>query len=275
MQVYEHGFSPVKVPKHVVNGSNMLLMGFPDCGSSYFLLMQLEDDFRPIFKLLETQPEPSGKPESSGVPNLVTRVQNVDINQMHMLEGEPVLTLRDYGALTSSTNDACINQTSDHNLSDLTIEGSGLSGFSSIVDEIFEQERRSSVSAFSAQSYNHGSGPIISHVDNPVNLTSGGPNWNGSMYPINNYNSRMPSVSASSITSRKTTMKKLSASKSEQDLTSRSPHTTEVGSYITVDDDQPPIAGSRSARLSSRASAASARGNVSRKSVAGTLGGSF
>nr|XP_043627804.1 mediator of RNA polymerase II transcription subunit 14 [Erigeron canadensis] len=259
LQVYEHGFSPVKVPKHVVNGSNMLVMGFPDCGSSFFLLMQLQDDCRPIFKLLETQPDPSGKPGSSAVPNLVTRVKNVDIDQMHLLEGETDSTLLDYGALASSTNDTGTNQISDNGiLSDLTIEGSGLSGFSSIVDEIFEQERRSSAPAFSVQSYNS------SHMDNPGNLTNVGSNWNGSLYPTSNYKGRMQSVS------RNVAMKNLSASKSDQDLSARSSLSTEVGSYITVDDDQPPVAGSRSARISSRASAPSARGNAYRNSVTGT-----
>ncbi|KAM0029677.1 putative mediator complex, subunit Med14 [Helianthus debilis subsp. tardiflorus] len=227
LQVYEHSFSPVKVPKHVLNGSNMLLMGFPDCGSSYFLLMQLEDDFRPIFKLLETQPDPSGKAESS-----VTRMKIVDINQMHLLEGEINSSLLDYNTLTvtSSENDSGPSQATDHGLlSDLTVQGSGLSGFSSLVDEIFEQERRSSASA------------------------SAGSNWNGSLYPANNsYRGRVPSASTSSITSRSTTMKKMSASKSDQDLASRSQHSAEVGSYITG---------------GARVSASSARGNTFRNSM--------
>ncbi|KAI7746325.1 hypothetical protein M8C21_030576 [Ambrosia artemisiifolia] len=246
LQVFEHSFSPVKVPKHALNGSNMLLMGFPDCGSSYFLLMQLEDDFRPLFKLLETQPDPSGKSESS-----VTRIKVVDINQMHLLEGERNLSLLDYNALTSSENDSVPSQASAHGLlSDLTVQGSGLSGFSSLVDEIFEQERRSSAPAYSTQSYSHGPGPISSNMDNSVNLT----NWNGSLYPANNnYRSRVPSASTSSITSRSTTMNKLSTSKSDQDLTSRSPHSAEVGSYITGG--------------GARVSGSSSRGNTFRNSV--------
>ncbi|KAI3756120.1 hypothetical protein L1987_55934 [Smallanthus sonchifolius] len=249
LQVYEHSFSPVKVPKHALNGSNMLLMGFPDCGSSYFLLMQLEDDFRPLFKLLETQPDPSGKAESS-----VTRIKIVDINQMHMLEGELNSSLLDYDALISYTNDSSPNQASDHGLlSDLTVEGSGLSGFSSLVDEIFEQERRSSAPGYSAQSYHHGSGSISSNIDNSVNLTSAGSNWNGSMYPVSiNYKGRVSSASTSSITSRSTTMKKLSASNTDLDLASRSPHSAEVGSYITG---------------GARVSASSARGNTFINSV--------
>ncbi|KAI7725976.1 hypothetical protein M8C21_030195 [Ambrosia artemisiifolia] len=232
----------------------MLLLGFPDCGSSYYLLMQLEEDFRPLFKLLETQPDSSGKPDSS-----VTRVKNVDINHMHMLEGESSLSLLDYNALTSA-NDLGFNQTSDRSLlSDLAVESSGLSGFSSLVDEIFEQERRSSAPAFSVQSYNHGSGSMSSHMDNSVNLTSAGSNWNGSLYPTSNYKGRVPSASTSSITSRNTTMKKMTASKSDQEMVSGSPHSVEVGSYITG---------------GPRVSAASARGNAFRNSVS-TPGWSF
>lgn len=260
LQVYEHGFSPVKVPKHILNSSNMLLMGFPDCGSSYFLLMQLEEDFRPVFKLLETQPDPSGKPESSGVLNHVTRIKNVDVNQMQMLEDELNLSLLDYGALTLSANDVGTNQTSENGLSDLSVEGSGLlSAFSSIVDEVFEQERRSSAPAFPVQ----------------------GSSWNGSLYPTSNYKGRIQSVSTSSNASappgRSTVMKKLPASKSDQDLASRSPHSAEVGSYMTVDEDQMGMTGSRSSRLSSlpqpsgpRVSSASARANAFRNSVTGT-----
>ncbi|XP_024996079.1 mediator of RNA polymerase II transcription subunit 14 isoform X2 [Cynara cardunculus var. scolymus] len=296
LQVYEHGFSPVKVPKHILNGSNMLLMGFPDCGSSYFLLMQLEEDFRPLFKLLETQADPPGKPESSGVLNQVTRIKNVDVNQMHMLEDELNLSLLDYGALTLPANAVGTNQTSENGLSDLSVEGSGLlSAFSSIVDEVFEQERRSSAPAFPVQSFNttfntttnHGSGPTISsspkweggpqmsHIDNPA-----GSSWNGALYPTSNYKGRIPSVSTSSIApapGRSTVMKKLPASKSDQDLASRSPHSAEVGSYITMEEDQLGVAGSRSSRLSSlpqssgpRVSAASARANAFRNSVTGT-----
>ncbi|KAI7746324.1 hypothetical protein M8C21_030575 [Ambrosia artemisiifolia] len=240
LQVYEHSFSPVKVPNHALNGSNMLLMGFPDCGSSYILLMQLEDDFRPVFKLLETQPDPSGKGGSS-----VARIKIVDINQMHLL---------DYNNFTSSEELSGPSRASDHGLlSFLTVQGSSLSDFSSLVDEIFEQERRSSASAYSTQSSSHGPGPITSNMDNSVNLTSAGSNWNGSLYPANNScRGKVPSAPTSSMISRSTTMKKLPASKSDQDLASRSPQSTEVGTCITG---------------GARVSASSARGNTFRNSV--------
>ncbi|KAL6588247.1 hypothetical protein OROMI_001225 [Orobanche minor] len=53
LQVYEQGFSAVKLPKNILSGSTVLVMGFPDCGSSYFLLMQLHEDLV-IVNLLES-----------------------------------------------------------------------------------------------------------------------------------------------------------------------------------------------------------------------------
>lgn len=44
----------MRVPKNISSDSTTLVMGFPECGTSYFLLMQLDDDFTPLFHLLET-----------------------------------------------------------------------------------------------------------------------------------------------------------------------------------------------------------------------------
>lgn len=318
LQVYENGFSAVKVPKNILNGSTMLLMGFPECGSSYFLLMQLDKDFSPLFKLLEAQPDPSGKAESFGDMNLVARIKNVDLGQMEMLEDELNLSLFDYGSVTPSVNDMSTNQASGNGLfSDFSVEGSMPSsdlpsGFSSIVDEVFELERGSSAPPLSVQSLtstfstsHHSSGSMtlhniksgtsspkweggtqISQINNVTGVTSVASAWNGSMYPSSNFKGLMQSGSASLLTSttgRSAAVKKLSASKSDQDLASlRSPHSAEVGSYVTIDEDQMTAAGSRSARLLSPpqstspwVSSANARANVPRNSVTGALGGSF
>ncbi|XP_023736187.1 mediator of RNA polymerase II transcription subunit 14 [Lactuca sativa] len=204
LQVFEHGFSPVKVPKQILNSSNMLLMGFPDCGSSYFLLMQLEDNFTPIFKLLETQPDPSAKHEPSGISNLVTRAKNIDINQMHILESQPSLTL----SLTS-------DPTSDHTLlSDLGNETSAsasssglLSVFSSIVDEVFDQERRSTAPGFPVQTFGNA-------FSNSLLYNNMGSSYKGRPQ------SGPTTSSLICPPGRTTVMKKLS----DQDLASRSPH---------------------------------------------------
>ncbi|KAK4596460.1 hypothetical protein RGQ29_014483 [Quercus rubra] len=115
LEVYEQGFAAVKVPKNIGNGSSMLLMGFPDCGSSYFLLMLLDKDFKPLFKLLETQQDPSGKAHSFNDLNNVMRIKNIDIGQMQMLEDEMNLSLLDLGKRHSFLPSAGgPNQTSEH-----------------------------------------------------------------------------------------------------------------------------------------------------------------
>ncbi|KAH7842076.1 hypothetical protein Vadar_001210 [Vaccinium darrowii] len=105
--------------------------------------MQLNKDFKPLFKLLETQPDPTGKDLSScGLHNFI-RSMNVDIGQIQMHEDDANLSLIDFGKLLSlSPNAAGANQTSRQGiLSKLTLEGSMLgsgnlpSSLSSIVDE--------------------------------------------------------------------------------------------------------------------------------------------
>ncbi|GMP60861.1 hypothetical protein CsSME_00023554 [Camellia sinensis var. sinensis] len=280
LEVNEHGFAAVKVPKNILNGPSSLLMSFPDCGSSYFLLMQLDKDFKPLFKLLETQPDPSGKTHSFGDLNNVTRVKNVDIDQIQMIEDVLNLSLIDCGKLLSlSPNAMGANQTSEHGLlSELNVDGSMLgsgnllSSFSSIVDEVFELERGSSAPSFSSQSLSssfnasaaahYGSVPMnfqsmkvgtsspkweggtqIAQINNAPKVSGGSPHYNnGSIYSTSNLKGIMQSSSVSSPSSglgRSTTLKKLSASKSDQDLASlRSPHSAD--SCATVDLASPP-----------------------------------
>ncbi|XP_072076049.1 mediator of RNA polymerase II transcription subunit 14 isoform X2 [Arachis hypogaea] len=191
LEVFEHGFSTVKVPKNILNGSAMLIMAFPDCGSSCFLMMELDKDFKPLFKLLETQPDSSGKDTLFGVLNQVLRVKRIDIGQLQALEDEMNLSLVDWGKLHSLLpNAACPNQESVREfLTDIRLESSiqnakgHPSGFSSLVDEVFGLEKGSSAYPFSVQ--NHGSLP--SHYGSvPLNLHSlkagtPSPKWEGGM----------------------------------------------------------------------------------------------
>ncbi|KAK9291981.1 hypothetical protein L1049_019933 [Liquidambar formosana] len=278
LEVYENGFAAVKVPKNILNGSNLLLMGFPDCGSSYFLLMQLDKDFKPLFKLLETQPDPSGKGHSFGDMNNVIRIKKIDIGQMQMLEDELNLSLLDWGKVLSFLPNAGVpNQTSEHgSFSEFSVEGSMQitvpSSFSSIVDEVFELEKGASVpsfsvpnlsSSFSSSPASHfGSVPMnihsvkvgtsspkweggmqISQINNVTKVSSVSPHYNGSLYSSSNLKGLIQSSSVNSLSSgsgRSTAAKKLSSSKSDQDLASlRSPHTMEGGSFSTMDEDQP------------------------------------
>lgn len=279
LQVCEQGFSAVKLPKNILSGSAMLVMGFPECGSSYFLLMQLDEDFKPLFKLLETQPDPSRKAQSFVDLNHVIRLKNIDIDMMHILEDELNLSLLDSLPLD---NDIGANQNPEIGLlSEFSTKASNLnsvlpSSFSSVVDEVFELERGSSA-PFSVQSPSSmfaGSpaphtGPVArnlygmragtspkwdvgSQMNNLTKVANVNTNYSNLPYLSSNLTGLSQSSSASLLSSgpgKSTPVKKLSASKSDQDIPSlRSPYSAEVGLYATTDDDQ--LVSNHSARLS-------------------------
>lgn len=279
LQVYEQGFSAVKLPKNILSGSTMLVMGFPECGGSYFLLMQLDEDFKPLFKLLETQPDPSRKAQSFVDLNHVIRLKNIDIEMMHILEDELNLSLLDSLPLDNNTS-------ADQNpeiglLSEFSTRASNSnsvlpSSFSSVVDEVFELERGSSA-PYSVQSPSSmfasspHSGPVArnlygmragsgtspkwdvaSQMNNLAKVANINTNYSNLTYLSSNLTGMSQSSSASLLSSgpgKSTPVKKLSASKSDQDIPSlRSPYSSEVGLYTKTDEDQ--LVSNQSARLS-------------------------
>ncbi|KAK3200658.1 hypothetical protein Dsin_024073 [Dipteronia sinensis] len=314
LEVFEHGFAAMKVPKNLSSGSTMLLMGFPDSGSSYFLLMELDKDFKPVFKLLETQSDPSGKGRSVNDLNNVTRIKKIDINQMQILEDELNLSILDRRKLLSFLPNAeCPNQNSEHGLlsefnldSSMQITGGFQSSFSSVVDEVFGFEKGPSAPSYPGQNLSssfitspashfgtvpmnlHGvkagtpspkweGGLQVSQLNNVAKVPLGASHYNGTLYSSNNVKAPVHSSSHSSLSSslgRSTTVKNLSASKSDQDLSSlRSPHSVEIG---TMEEDL--VSGNRSSRLLSpprpvsvRSSAPGAKANGPRNSPAGSL----
>ncbi|ESR46165.1 hypothetical protein CICLE_v10000014mg [Citrus x clementina] len=317
LEVYDHGFASMKVPKNLVNGSTVLLMGFPDCGSSYFLLMELDKDFKPMFKLVETQPDQSEKGQSSSDLNRVIRIKQIDISQMQILEDELNLSILNQGNLLSVMPNADgANHTSEQGLiSEFNLDGSmhiagcPLSSFSSVVDEVFEFEKGPAASSYTLQNVSssfttssashfgslqmnlHGvkagtpsprweGGVQMSHL-NVAKGSIGNTQYNGSLYSSSNVKGPVQSSSFSSLSSglaRSTAVKKLPASKSDQDLASlRSPHSVEIG---TVEEDL--VSVGRSSRLLSpprtasvRAPPPSAKPNGPRSSVTGSLAGSI
>ncbi|AES61655.2 mediator of RNA polymerase II transcription subunit 14 [Medicago truncatula] len=264
LEVYEHGLNTVKNPKTFFNGSTMLMMGFPDSGSSYFLLMQLDKKFNPLFKLLETEPDPSGKDNIFGDLNQVLRFKKIDIAQMQVLEDEMNLSLVDWEKLHSIlSNTACPNQMSGHGLySDIrlqnsihTARGHHASGFSSLVDDVFGLEKGSSVPPFPVQ-----------NISSPLNTSlpfhygslpkAGNIQYNGSLFSSGGVKGLVQSSSVGSLLTgqgRSTVGKKLPALKSEQDLTSvKSPHSVDISSYTAMDEDtaNDALSGSRPSLLS-------------------------
>lgn len=288
LEVYEHGFTTVKLPKNISNSSTMMLMGFPDCGSSYFLLMELDKDFKPMFKLLETQPDPSRGAHSLNDVKNVIRTKKIDIGQMQMLEDELNLSIVDRGKLLSFLpNAGGSSQTGGNSLiSEFNNDGSTQiagcpSSFSSVVDEVFEIEKGTSAAPLPVQNLaSFTTSPASQFASVPGNLRavkpgSPPPKWEGSMQMpkvsgmTNHYNGPLCSPSnvkgpahssslnsLSSVPGRNAAAKKLSASKSDQDLASlRSPHSVD-GSAMDEDNlrllndaSKDALSGSRSSRL--------------------------
>ncbi|KAK6911388.1 Mediator complex, subunit Med14 [Dillenia turbinata] len=323
LEVYEHGLAAVKLPKMVLNGSNFLLMGFPESGSSYFLLMELDKDFKPLFKLLEAQEDPSGKTHSLGDLKDVVRVKKIDVGQMQMLDDALNLSLLDVEKLPFLPNSGAQNQSSDHSLlSDFSLEGSlqatggPTSSFSSIVDEVFELEKGTALSGFNAQTISSpfNSSPASHYGSVPLslqNIKAASPKWDGGMQPPQTSNvtkvSSMPqfnglyssnvrgliqSSPVSSLSSgpgRSSSVKKLSSSKSDQDLTSlNSLHSADVGPMdedqlrLPMDSTKEVGSGGRASRLLSpprpaglRISASSGKTNGTRSSPTGHISGSL
>ncbi|XP_041991440.1 mediator of RNA polymerase II transcription subunit 14-like [Salvia splendens] len=235
LEVFEHGFTAAKLPKNLAEDSNSLFMGFPECGDSYFLLMQLDKEFKPCPKLIEVQSESSGKAEAFGDISKVIRVKNLDISRMHMCEDELNSSLLDRRKMLSIPNEVNANETSEHGISsNSSLDGSLLLSndpisFSSIVDEVFELEKgsngqsSSSTSALTSSSY-FGPGTMNIHSIKP---SMSSPNWEGqaSQNEMSNFKSSTHRGSTNSLPTKSQAIKKLTASKSDQDLAAlRSPH---------------------------------------------------
>ncbi|KAL0357344.1 UNVERIFIED_CONTAM: Mediator of RNA polymerase II transcription subunit [Sesamum calycinum] len=262
LEVFEHGFTAAKLPKNISDDSNSLFMGFPECGSSYFLLLQLDKEFKPCPKLIEVQLDSSGKAEPFGETSKVTRVKSLDINRMHMCEDELNLSLLDRRKMQLVSN--YVNEISEHGLPpDSSLEGSVLRSnhpisFNSIVDEVFELEKGSNgqnaSSTFGLSSSSHfGVGTMNLHSAKP-SISS--PNWEGaqtSQNPLSSFKGMVQSGSTKSLNTtlvRNQAAKKLTASKSDQDLAAlRSPHSGGFGPYGIMDEGQLSVTSLPSARL--------------------------
>ncbi|KAL1544325.1 Mediator of RNA polymerase II transcription subunit 14, variant 2 [Salvia divinorum] len=247
LEVFEHGFTAAKLPKNLAEDSNSLFMGFPECGRSYFLLMQLDKEFKPCPKLIEVQSESSGKAEPFGDISKVIRVKNLDISRMHMCEDELNLSLVDHRKMLSIPNEVNAIEISEHGLSsNSSLDGSLLRSndaisFSSIVDEVFELEKGSNGQSSSSTSVltsssNFGLGTMNIHSIKP---SMSSPNWEGqaSQNALSNFKSSTHCGSTDLLPTKSQAVKKLTASKSDQDLAAlRSPHSGGFVSYGTMDD---------------------------------------
>ncbi|PKA61335.1 Mediator of RNA polymerase II transcription subunit 14 [Apostasia shenzhenica] len=284
LKVYEHCLTTLKIPKPVLHGSDLLLMGLPQSGNSYYLLMQLDKDFRPLFNLLETQTESNGMSHAVGDVSHVVRFNKIDINEMLMVDDELNLSLLNSDKLNSLVFSSTSIQISECGLLHSGLEPAlqtsefSRSSFSSIVDEVFESNKDTSGNIVHSQSFSSSfSVPSFSHLNSLSNsnqgtksgvvssiLDSSTPNFSKvSVVPF--YPSGNSKVLLNAHSSSKPSFQKLSSSKSEQDLSSlKPPYSNQLGQFTAMDEDQTKlltgsssvIGGSHSGQLSSSLQAA-------------------
>ncbi|KAK8966184.1 Mediator of RNA polymerase II transcription subunit 14 [Platanthera guangdongensis] len=271
LKVYENRLATLKIPKSILYGSDLILMGFPQSGNSYFLLMQLDKDFRPVFYLLETQPERGGKSQLVSEINHVTRFNKVDIWQMQIADDELNLSLLNWEMISSLPNLTSLNQFPKKVLPELEpvlhLPDCSQSSFSSIVDEVFESEKDASGNHVSSQSFSSFNVPSFPHLSSlstnsqGMMVDVGSPKLHGGIQSsqISNYNKISTALNSSFYLSgnakgqlnnnssaisspsslRNQAFLKLSSSKSEQDLSSlKSPYSNELGQLTALDEDQ-------------------------------------
>jgi mediator of RNA polymerase II transcription subunit 14 len=150
-QVYSQFQVTLKIPKSVLYGSDFMVMGFPQCANAYYLLIQLDNDLKPVFHLLETRIDGSNKSNAvatTGAKEAI-RFNRIDISRMQIGENECHVNLFD--AEKSLRN--MVNYNQNHEGRQLRQSRNGellslvpsFSHFLSAVDEIFGDDERSSI----------------------------------------------------------------------------------------------------------------------------------
>jgi len=122
-----------------------MVMGFPHCGNAYYLLMQLDMDFRPVFHLLETQCDASDKTNANTDAKEAIRCNKINVGQMQVLKNESNTNPFDVKlqALQSVMSSADLMESDipvQNGIEPLPQLPTCSPSFSSIVDEVFENE---------------------------------------------------------------------------------------------------------------------------------------
>ncbi|KAL6598037.1 hypothetical protein ACP70R_046458 [Stipagrostis hirtigluma subsp. patula] len=163
LKVYQQAQGTLKIPKTILQGSDLMVMGFPHCANAYYLLMQLDKDFRPVFHLLETQSDASDKANANADAKEAIRFNMINVGQMQILKSKSNNNPFDVKlqALQNLVNcaDMMENELSIQNgMEPLPLPHACSPSFSSIVDEVFE--------------YEHGASTASNHSLPPSNLLS-------------------------------------------------------------------------------------------------------
>ncbi|XP_039853706.1 mediator of RNA polymerase II transcription subunit 14-like isoform X4 [Panicum virgatum] len=133
LKVFSQSQVTLKIPKSVLYGSDFIVMGFPQCANAYYFLIQLDNNLRPVFHLLETRSDESNS--SNADTNQVIRFNRIDISRMQIGEDEYIVNLFDTGKALQDIEGGSLRPSGNEKLLPLTPSLS--SSFSSLVDEVF------------------------------------------------------------------------------------------------------------------------------------------
>ncbi|URE10421.1 Mediator complex subunit MED14 [Musa troglodytarum] len=141
LEIYDQSLTSLKIPNSILQVSDLLVMGFPQCANCYYLLMQIDKNFKLVFNLLESRSDQDGKSSSFGDANQIIRFSRTDIDQMKIVDDELNVSLFDWEKLHSLPNINTFNQVEECNIGvDAALQRPGFSqsAFSSVVDEVFQ-----------------------------------------------------------------------------------------------------------------------------------------
>uniref|UniRef100_A0A0D9X6S0 Mediator of RNA polymerase II transcription subunit 14 n=1 Tax=Leersia perrieri TaxID=77586 RepID=A0A0D9X6S0_9ORYZ len=141
LKVYSQSQVTLKIPKSILYGSDFMVMGFPQCANAYYLLMQLDNSFKPAFCLLEIQSNEGDKNNADATTDAKDTIRfiRIDINKLKIDEDVQIANFFDKDKLLALQN-----------AEDRPPRKSGTDeplpsrpSFSSVVDEVFVCDRGS------------------------------------------------------------------------------------------------------------------------------------
>ncbi|KAG8049511.1 hypothetical protein GUJ93_ZPchr0009g1093 [Zizania palustris] len=145
LKAYQQSQGTLKIPESILHGSDLMVMGFPQCANAYYLLMQLDKDFRPVFHLLETQSDASDKTNANTGTKEAMRFNKIDVGQIHISKNESntngfnvkLHALQNIGNCDDIMENGLTIQ---NGIEPLPLLPDCSPSFSSIADEVFEYE---------------------------------------------------------------------------------------------------------------------------------------
>lgn len=146
LKVYQQSQGTLKIPKTILHDSDLMVMGFPHCANAYYLLMQLDKDFRPVLHLLETQCDANDRTNANADAKEAIRCTRIDVGQMQILKNESNtnpfdVKLQPLQSIVSSADIMESDLPVQKGMEPLPLLPSCSPSFSSVVDEVFEYER--------------------------------------------------------------------------------------------------------------------------------------